>query len=141
MHLPSAINTFRFRLALVVGDPVLKRGLTLLLREFREYQLSAECFDVSELIKRDLCFDIIILDPGARLESGLRAVSQIRQHFRNIPIIMLGTFEEEAYSRWMQETGLLTYIPKPFSAERLREAISDRSAYLLNQKPEQSLSK
>jgi two-component system chemotaxis response regulator CheY len=130
------------RKVLVVEDSASARALVRAILEDAEFAASLDgCevteatsgFDAMRLLPRGP-YDLIITDINMADINGLELIHFIRrsEHHRATPLIIISTLAAERDVERGLALGANAYLPKPFTAEQLREACG---RLLLGDKP------
>ncbi|MCB0707217.1 MAG: response regulator transcription factor [Saprospiraceae bacterium] len=116
------------KLGIVEDDPIIHESLvtymgTNLAIEVNLAVTSVEAFleRASEVDKPDL--DLILLDIGLPGMSGLEGIRLIKDHYPDLDIVMLTTFEEDDKIFKALCAGAVSYISKRTSLSKIQEAI------------------
>jgi FixJ family two-component response regulator len=105
-------------------DPDVLRGLERLLKVhgFRSKLFeSAEAFFGSTHNDEALC---LLLDVHLNGTSGVDVKRQLMRSGAALPVIFITAKDNEATRRLIEEVGCVSYLPKPFSAQSLMDAIA-----------------
>jgi NarL family two-component system response regulator LiaR len=134
-------GTKRIRILIVDDHEVVRRGLSLFLRPFDDFELVGDAASGEEAVERcaQLQPDVILMDvimPGI---DGAAATRQIRQRFPQTNIIALTTFKEEDLVRQMLQAGAVGYLLKDTSVDDLAAAIRAATTGKLVLAPEAAL--
>ena len=78
-----------------------------------------ECMDV--LMKEHV--DMLILDIHMPVLDGFEVLTKVREHYPNLPVVMLTAACDEKSVQKTRELGASSYVIKPFSADVLLEHI------------------
>ena len=114
----------RRKIVLVVDDdPSVLRGLQRLLKA---HGFDAKLFDSAESfllhahVDEALC---LILDINLTGKSGIELRRELTVAGSSLPVIFMTANDSAATCRAAQDAGCIAYLPKPFSAQLLIEAI------------------
>jgi NarL family two-component system response regulator LiaR len=118
-------NPRTIRILLVDDHEVVRRGLTVFLRAFDDFQLIGEATEGAQALAmcESLQPDVILMDVMMPGMNGPNATRAIRQQYPNIQILALSTFKEEELVREMLMAGAVGYLLKNSSADELANAI------------------
>lgn len=77
-------------------------------------------------------FDIIFLDLNMPIKSGMKCLSEIKQHpmHKNVPVIFLTGIADETQIKRSQEMGAADYIIKPYSVKDMAVVLKHLFAQL-----------
>src|ERR1700742_2763250 len=120
------------RLLCVDDHPVMREGISAVVRNEPDMCLVAEAVNGQEAIERFREFrpDITLMDLRLPDMSGIEVVRAIRREFRDARIIMLTTFDGDADIRRSLEAGaqgyLLKNMPRPELLETIRKVYGGR---------------
>ncbi|SEN87569.1 two component transcriptional regulator, LuxR family [Amphibacillus marinus] len=111
---------------LLAEDQVLVRqGLKMMIETDEELRVTGEAVNGEEAIQ--LCerfnYDLIILDIRMPIMSGLEAMRIIKKRWPNRKILILTTFNDEAYALEALKNGANGYMLKDANADELIRAI------------------
>jgi two-component system LytT family response regulator len=119
MSTPPA--THRLRVAIVDDEALARRVLREYLSAHREVEIVAECANGFEAVKAvaELAPDLLLLDIQMPKLDGFEVLELVG---RDQPVIFVTAFDEYAIRAF--EVHAIDYLLKPFSAERLDEALA-----------------
>jgi NarL family two-component system response regulator LiaR len=119
------MTTGKIRILIVDDHEVVRRGLSLFLRPFEDFELVGEAGNGVEALA--LCDklkpDVILMDLQMPEMDGATATRAIREQHPHIQILGLTTFKEEALVRDMLRSGAVGYLLKNSSIDELAGAI------------------
>ena len=129
--MPPAVlpmNTFS---VLVLDDDVeVCRMLNLMLpADHYEVQISHSVADALEAIEQKP-FDLYLMDYKLPDGSGLDAARLVRSKWRDAPIIIMSGYEAKAIALKAEKLGISDFLEKPFSRERICNAMEKAIASL-----------
>lgn len=90
-----------------------------------------------EALERET-FDLVITDIRMPVMDGLALVRKIKELPMDVPVILASTYNDFKYAKEGIRLGALDYIEKPFSEEKLEEALKLAQKYW-DQKKEQEI--
>lgn len=107
-----------------------------------EFQLKKIVENGTEALKalEREAFDLVITDIRMPVMDGLELVRKIRESPMELPVILSSTYSDFKYAKEGIRLGALDYIEKPFTEEKLIEALKFVKEYW-SQKKEQEISK
>ncbi len=112
---------------LLVDDHTLFRdGLKLVLQKIADDVLISECgtcADAYEIIKKSDGFDLILLDVGLPVISGMDGLQEFRKLDPSAPIVFLSGSDDQNLIRKALNLGVMGYIPKTLNSEIMLQAI------------------
>jgi DNA-binding NarL/FixJ family response regulator len=111
---------------LVVDDQALMRdGLVSLLSLEQGISVVGTASNGEEAVKQvsELQPDVILMDVRMPIMDGVAATVQIRRNFGDMPILMLTTFDDDAYVLAALQAGANGYLLKDLPAADLAQAI------------------
>jgi len=112
---------------LLVDDHTLFRdGLKLVLQKIADDVFISECgacADAYEIIKKNGGFDLILLDVGLPVISGLDGLQEFRKLDPSAPIVFLSGSDDQNLIRKALDLGVMGYIPKTLDSEVMLQAI------------------
>jgi DNA-binding NarL/FixJ family response regulator len=111
---------------LVVDDQALMRdGLVSLLSLEHEITVVGTASNGEEAVKQVIALqpDVILMDVRMPIIDGVAATVQIRRDFSDTPILMLTTFDDDAYVLAALQAGANGYLLKDLPAADLAQAI------------------
>lgn len=118
------------RLVLADDEPLLRRGLRVLLETDRRVEVVAEASDGEELVEavRRHRPDVVLIDVQMPGVDGLEALRRLRQWPDPPPIAMLTTFDLDDYVATALELGAHGFLLKDAEPETLVRAVLDLAA-------------
>lgn len=115
---------------LVEDQEIVRRGLRTLLELDPEFQIVAEAGDGQQALNQLAALqiahrlpDVVLMDIRMPIMDGVMATQQICQHYPNIKILMLTTFDDTKYIAEALRFGAKGYLLKDTPPEELAEAI------------------
>ncbi|MGP9833588.1 response regulator [Marinobacter sp. NSM] len=113
------------RVIIADDHELIREGMKHLLQAEQDMELSAQVGNGAALIHalRESDFDVVLMDLNMPGRSGLELLRQLKQEFRNTPIIVLSTFKEEMYAVRCIKAGASAYLCKEDAAGTLVNAI------------------
>lgn len=123
------------RVLLVDDHEVVRKGIRLLVETFFEFEVfEAGSAQEGVALATSGTYDLILMDARMPEFDGIWAIRQIRQTDKELPILVLSTYDTEDYVDAALEAGANGYVLKESSTEQLREAVdtalSRRGLYL-----------
>lgn len=119
-HLNKKMNTSNLKVLLIEDDILLIKTLEFVLKK-EDYQVTA-CKDGLSAIEKIpvVVPDLIITDIMLPFHSGLEIIAFAKKHYKNIPIIVISSLEEEEAAVIESFTlGADDFISKPFNPNEL----------------------
>lgn len=116
--------------ALIVDDePIARRGIRLLLRDFPEVEVLRECPNGRDAVKaiRELAPDLVFLDVQMPELDGFQVVEQVGA--AHMPAVVFVTAYDQ-YALKAFEVHALDYVLKPIEKERFRQAFGQAVRWL-----------
>ncbi len=118
------------RLLLVEDQPIVRRGLRTVLELESDFQVVAEAGDGQQALLElenlrigNRLPDVILMDIRMPVMDGVTATQNICQHYPEIKILMLTTFDDAKYIAEALRFGAKGYLLKDTPPEELAEAI------------------
>jgi DNA-binding NarL/FixJ family response regulator len=115
---------------LVEDQEIVRRGLRTLLELDPEFQIVAEAGDGQQALDQLAVLqtahrlpDVVLMDIRMPIMDGVMATQHICQHYPNIKILMLTTFDDTKYIAEALRFGAKGYLLKDTPPEELAEAI------------------
>ena len=111
---------------LIVDDhPIYRQGLARLFEQEPGFECLGTAADGVEAVKlcKELKPDIVLMDVNMPRLNGRQAAKEIRKHCPDTGVIMLSTFEYEAYVLDSLRSGASAYILKTEPFEKIVSAI------------------
>jgi two-component system nitrate/nitrite response regulator NarL len=128
-HLSAAyckLHSRRMKVLIVDDHPVLREGLTALLRQSGSDTSVLQAGDAAEalaFVAQHADLDIVVLDIVLPGMSGLPAIAEIARLRPDLPIVVLSSSENPQDARRALAQGALGYVPKSASRQTLLAAI------------------
>jgi two-component system, NarL family, response regulator len=115
------------RVLLVEDDEVFRLGLTASLKGHDKLELIGECGDGKTAfeLSSELQPDVILMDIGLPVVSGIQATKSIKSRFPNIKILILTSHSDSKTVEQMVQAGADGYCVKGISTERLHHLIEE----------------
>jgi DNA-binding response OmpR family regulator len=109
---------------LVVDDDVAICDLLKKFLETKNYEVSTavDGFEAMEKVLHENPA-VVLLDVDMPLKTGLEVLREIKQHNKNIGVIMITAVKSEAVGRHALTRGAFDYILKPFDFDYLERAL------------------
>lgn len=113
------------KIALVDDHPVFRLGLTGLLKELEDIEISFEAANgIEALDKLKTCKpDIILMDLEMPLMNGIEATELVRKLYPDIKIVILTMHESEEFVTHLLKLGCNGYLLKDYKIDLITEAI------------------
>jgi two-component system NarL family response regulator len=111
---------------LVVDDhPVVCRGLSAILKAEPDMEVAGQAANGRQAVElyRTLRPDVTLMDLRMPVMSGVEAIREIRNEFRNAAFVVLTTYQGDEDIHRALEAGALAYLLKGMSDHELIEAI------------------
>lgn len=119
------VGSNRIRVLIVDDHAVVRGGLRLFLIAFEDLDLVGEAGNGKQAL--DLCDklepDVVLMDLLMPVMDGVQTTRVIRDHYPQIQVIALTSFEEEDLVQAALEAGAISYLLKNVSASELAAAI------------------
>lgn len=115
------------RVLLVEDDEVFRLGLTASLKEHDKLELIGVCGDGKTALDLsvELQPDVVIMDIGLPVVSGIQATKSIKSRFPNIKILILTSHSDAKTVEQIVQAGADGYCVKGISTERLHHLIQE----------------
>jgi DNA-binding NarL/FixJ family response regulator len=123
--LPDANSKSKVRILVVDDHDVVRKGLTLMLRQEPDFEVVGEARDGAEAVARarELCPDVIVLDLKMPNVGGEAAAREIHRQCLTTRILILSGAELDDGILDALEAGVEGYVPKNVSPAELAQAI------------------
>lgn len=113
----------KIKVATIVAAPSYRRGLGWLLRENIRLDVIKEAFDRTGILGLVYPPDIVLIDTGTAISSGIGDAIAVRNQYPHSKIILLTGFDELRYQEMALKSGLDALLKKPFNAKTLTATI------------------
>lgn len=118
-------QTSPIRILLVDDHDMVRRGLSVFLLAYDDFELVGEAVNGKEAV--ELCKekqpDVVLMDLMMPVMDGVSAIKAIRESFPNIQVIALTSFSEEKLVEAALKAGAIGYLFKNVSVDELAGAI------------------
>ncbi len=113
------------RIVIADDQPMLRKGLALLLGDEPDIRIVGEAGDGGEAIEMCRCIhpDVVLMDLSMPRVSGLHATRRIAEELPDVKVIALSMHEETDMAESMREAGAAVYMIKGGPVEELLAAI------------------
>ncbi len=112
---------------ILIGDDhsVVRRGIIMILSESYPHAIIEEANDGAELIKKlgEKPWSVIISDISMPGRSGLDIIKVVKEHYPQIPILILSMHAPEHYAIRAYKAGASGYLTKETATEELVKAV------------------
>lgn len=117
----------KVRVLIVDDHPIMRYGITRILRDEPDFAVCGEAADVGEALAltRKLKPDAIVLDISLKDQDGLFLARRIHRRWPNVIILIISMHDERIYARKAIQAGASGYLTKNESSSRLVEALRD----------------
>jgi CheY-like chemotaxis protein len=114
------------RILAVDDDDVIRRVLELTLRTLGEVTVAANGIEAVELLETEPTFDCVILDLDMPRMGGSDVVGRMKadDRLREVPIVLLTSYESAELERELRAKGVTTYLTKPIDTASLRDTVA-----------------
>jgi DNA-binding NarL/FixJ family response regulator len=118
------------RLLIVDDQRLMREGLRTLLELEPDIRVAGEAGDGQQALDQyaSLLPDVVLMDIRMPVMDGVEATRQLRQGFPHSRVIILTTFDDDAYVFDGLRAGALGYLLKDVSGDELAEAIRQVAA-------------
>ena len=115
----------KWRVLLVEDQRIVRQGLKMILEQDEQINVTDEAENGKEAIDivRKKAIDLIMMDIRMPVMNGIEATRIIRNEFPDIKILMLTTFNDEAYAYEALREGASAFLLKTADPEKLIEAV------------------
>ena len=115
----------KIRVLLADDQPIVRRGIDLLLKEESDFEVVGQTGDGLETVEavRRLRPDVVLMDIEMPGLSGLDATRRIKEFDPNVSVLMLTVYDREDFLSDSLHAGALGYMLKAASVEELIGAI------------------
>lgn len=113
------------RLMVVDDQELMRDGLVFILQRQPGIDVVGTAVDGQDALRQvaALAPDVILMDVRMPVMNGIQATASIRQQFPHIQVLMLTTFDDDAYIMEALQVGAVGYILKNVPAQDLADAI------------------
>jgi CheY-like chemotaxis protein len=115
------------RVLLVDDHPVMRQGLTRLLREHTGMEVIGEASDGEQAVElaRQLRPDVVVMDVNLPRLNGVDATRMIHHEVPGVRVVGLSMYHHSEAGKAMVEAGAAAYLPKDAPISELLSAISE----------------
>ncbi|GGN66974.1 response regulator transcription factor [Oceanobacillus indicireducens] len=115
----------KWRVLLVEDQRIVRQGLKMILEQDEQIIVTEEATNGKDAIDivRKKVIDLIMMDIRMPVMNGIEATRTIRKEFPDIKILMLTTFNDEAYAYEALKEGASAFLLKTAAPEKLIEAV------------------
>lgn len=115
------------QIAIADDEALFRKGLGMLLEDYQDLSIVLEAENGQDLLNQlystqDLP-DVLLLDMKMPVLNGVETAKLMREHFPDIPIIILSTHFSKAFILNMIEMGAASYLPKNTDPDEVVETI------------------
>ncbi|HEY4399987.1 MAG TPA: response regulator transcription factor [Lactobacillaceae bacterium] len=114
------------KVLLVDDHVILREGLKLIFATQTDFQVVAEVGDgqsALEILANEM-IDVVLLDVKMPILDGVETMAAIHQHWPELPVVVLTTFDEPQTIQKMLENGARGYLLKDASATTIFQTIT-----------------
>ncbi len=113
------------KILLVEDHPIFRLGLAELINQEDDLEAFGKAKDVDQAILEieEMDPDLIIADISLKSSDGIDLVKYVRQHHKNIPVLVLSMHDEYLYAQRALSAGSRGYIMKQEAMESVVNAI------------------
>lgn len=113
------------KILLVDDHDMVRRGLSVFLLAYEDFQLVGEAVNGLEAIQKcaELQPDVVLMDLMMPVMDGVSAIKAIREKYSHIQVIALTSFSEEKLVESSLKAGAIGYLFKNVSVDELAGAI------------------
>lgn len=112
---------------IIIADDhaVVRTGLQLILDETSDLEIVAEAKDGDELLNklRAVSYDLVILDMSMPGKDALDVLKEIKNQWKNIPVIVFTMNPDDTHALRMFQNGASAYVNKQTHSEQLIEIL------------------
>lgn len=111
---------------LIADDhPIVRRGLKQIIQDEKDMKVVFEASNSDEVLDglKIQVVDVLLLDISMPGKSGLDLLVDLKNHYPDLPILVLSALSEEVYAKRVIKMGALGYIHKESAPELLVPAI------------------
>lgn len=114
------------RVAVADDHAVVRAGLTRIIRDQDEMEITGEASSIDELLSlvHETECDVLLLDVNMQGKTSLEAMKTIRVGSPRVAILVLSMYPEEQYAIRFIKAGAAGYLTKDTAPDRLVEAIT-----------------
>ena len=119
----------KIKLLLADDQTMIREGLKVLLSEYEDIDIIGEAENGRQLLEKaaSLLPDVILSDIRMPVMDGVEAAKEIKRRHPDMVVIMLTTFDDDAYIIEAMAGGAAGYLLKDISSDKLAQAIRDAS--------------
>ncbi len=114
------------RKVFIVDDhPIVRKGISQLIDKEEDLKVCGEAEDVkgARAALLNEAPDVIIVDLSLKNSDGLELIKDIRNRYRELPVLVLSMHDEAIYAERLLSAGASGYIMKQAAAEQLLSAL------------------
>ncbi|HEX2062443.1 MAG TPA: response regulator transcription factor [Thermoanaerobaculia bacterium] len=113
------------RIVIADDHAIVRKGLRQIIADAPDLSVAGEAGSADELltIVRTHPVDLVVLDLGLGMRSGLEVLKHIRSEFPRIPVLILSMHREDLYAERALRAGASGYVQKDDAPEELLAAI------------------
>ena len=120
-------ETSKITIAIADDEALFRKGMKLILNEYKDFQLGMEAANGQELIDQlssaEALPDILLLDLKMPKMDGIEAAKILRQKYPALKFIVLSTHFSRAFVLNMIELGAASYLPKNSEPDKVADTI------------------
>lgn len=119
--------TKSIQIAIADDEALFRKGLGLLLEDYEDLSIVMEAENGQDLLNQLYATeeqpDVLLLDMKMPVLNGVETAKLMREHFPDIPIVILSTHFSKAFILNMIEMGAASYLPKNTDPDEVVETI------------------
>ncbi len=112
-------------LLLADNHPVIRKGITCMLKKKNDYTIVGKATNAEELYQQleEIKPDILIMEIDMPQINGINSLRTIKQNYPNTRVLIYSTHPEEIYALRSIKTGAAGYVPKTASTKTFLKAL------------------
>ena len=113
------------KIVIVDDDALIREGIEIILETEDGFDVVGTATNGEEAFKlcKKLTPDVVLMDIRMPVMDGVLGTKRIKDHFKDIKVIILTTFKDEAYIKEAMKNGAEGYILKNQSSDSIIESI------------------
>jgi two-component system, NarL family, invasion response regulator UvrY len=113
------------RILIVDDHAIVRRGLRQIVAEQPDMQVdggAGDAHEAMEMLQREK-WDVLVLDINMPGRGGLELLNEVKQHWPNLPVLILSMHPEDQFAKRVLKSGAAGYLAKDSAPLELVKAI------------------